>query len=305
MSSSSESRPVRFRDRVVYVISRAVLAGVNMLPERPAYWLVGAVGRLFFRCSKKRQRYALRILRNAYPDRPDGELLKLARVATGNVFKVSLDTVRVIPWLDSGKIEERLDFDELHGLPQPPFFGLTAHLGSWEMAAISGALLRGETHGIARPFGNPLLNAFICDNRRRAGFNTHPKRGGIRALIRALAQGHVGLQAVDQRQRLRGVRAPFFGEMASCDRSAVALALRKGYPLAVGGVVRVGPGFRFRGVLTEPFRPEPTGDPEADLLRVVTEVNQRLEQLILAHPEQYLWIHNRYRDKPRSHESAS
>ena len=300
MGSSSVQRPVRVRDRVVYALGRAALFAVNLLPERPAYEIVGAVGRLYFRCSKKRQRYALRFLGNAYPDRSERELLDLGRVATGNIFKVSLDMVRVIPWLEKGRLEERLDFDELHNLPEPPFLGLAAHLGSWEMAAFAAALLRGETHGIARAFRNPLLNRFIVDNRRRAGFIVHPKRGGIRSLVRALEAGCVGLQAVDQRQRLRGVMAPLFGEMASSERAAAVLALRKGYPMAVGGVVRVGPGFRFRGVLTEPFHVEPTGDFEADVTRVVTEVNRRLEQLILAHPEQYLWIHNRYRDRDKS-----
>lgn len=301
-----EARPVRVRDRLVYAIGRATMSVVNRLPELPAYWLVGAVGRLYFRCSKRRQRYALRYLRNAYPDRSDKELLTLGRVATGNVFKVSLDTMRVIPWLQSGRLSERLDFGGLENSPEEgPFLGLTAHLGSWEVGAIAMAMLRGESHVIARAFRNPLLNDFIMGNRRKAGLFVHPKRGGIKELIKALDRGCVGMQVVDQHQRLRGVRAPVFGQEASCERAAAVLAVRKRYPIFIAAVARVGPGFRFRGFGFEPFYAEVTGDFEADVVRTVTEVNRRLEQLILDHPEQYLWIHNRYRDKPRTDDQAS
>lgn len=299
MSAAERRAPVRLRHRIVYVAGRAALLAVNLLPEKPAYWAMGAVGRLYFRFAKRRRGYALRMLRNAYGNtRSDAELLRIASTATANVFKVVLDTIRVIPWLRSGRLHERLDFADLHRLPQPPFIGLTAHLGSWEMAAISGALLRGEAHGIARVFKNPLLNAFILENRRGAGLVIHQRRGGVRALARALEQGHVGLQVVDQHQRLRGVRVPFFGAPASTERSAVVLALRKGYPLVVGAVVRVGSGFRFCGVLADPLPVQPTGDFAADVRRIATEMNRRLEQLVLAHPDQYLWIHNRYRDRP-------
>jgi KDO2-lipid IV(A) lauroyltransferase len=90
--------------------------------------------------------------------------------------------------------------------------------------------------------------------------------------------------------------APFFGRMASCERAAVSLALRAGYPVVVGAAVRVGSGFRFQMVWSPPFVPQRSGDREADLLAAVTQVNARLEQLIVAHKEQYLWIHDRYRD---------
>ena len=112
--------------------------------------------------------------------------------------------------------------------------------------------------------------------------------------------GGVGLQVVDQNQRLRGVFAPFFGRIASCERAAVSLALRRGYPIVVGAALRRGCGFRFDLVAAEPFSPQKTGDKQRDLLQAVSEVNRRLEQLIRRAPEQYLWIHDRYRTQPEA-----
>jgi KDO2-lipid IV(A) lauroyltransferase len=103
---------------------------------------------------------------------------------------------------------------------------------------------------------------------------------------------------VDQNQRLRGVFAPFFGEIASCERGAVTLALRRGYPIIVGVALRIGRGFRFELVTADPFVLEHTGDKQKDLYAGVVRVNQAIEGLVRRAPEQYLWIHDRYRTQP-------
>ncbi|MFY9342055.1 MAG: lysophospholipid acyltransferase family protein, partial [Planctomycetota bacterium] len=182
---------------------------------------------------------------------------------------------------------------------RPPFLGLTAHLGNWEVAAIAVAQAAGTAHGIARVSRNPLLQRWILGNRERGGLVIHPRRGGVRDLAQALAKGGVGLQVVDQNQRLRGVFAPFFGETASCERAAVSLALRRGYPILVGAAIRRGVGFRFELIAVEPFTLARTGDRAADLLAGVTRVNRAIEELVRRAPEQYLWIHDRYRTKDR------
>ena len=76
----------------------------------------------------------------------------------------------------------------------------------------------------------------------------------------------------------------------------MSLALRHGYPMLVGGAVRVGRGFRFRMVVGPRITLERTGDRELDLRNAVEAVNRGLERMLTAYPEQYLWIHDRYRD---------
>ncbi len=293
---------VRLRDRLEYAVLRAALGFTNLVPDPVAYGFVSMLGRIYFRCSPRRQRYGLRLLRNAYPTgKSDGELLKLARVATGNVFKVSVDMVRAIPLVNKGRFMERVELgDQAKKFPESPFLLLTGHLGAWEMIAIATAQLNGESHAIARAFKNPLLQAYVRGNREKVGYHVHPKRGGIRGLIRAMERGCVGIQAVDQNQRLRGVFVPFFGEVASTERAAATLALRKGYPMVVASIIRIGGGFRFRFVADEPFHAKSTGNLNADVTATAAEINRRLERHILASPEQYLWIHDRYRRRPES-----
>jgi len=97
---------------------------------------------------------------------------------------------------------------------------------------------------------------------------------------------------------------PFFGRVASCERSAATLAVRRGYPLLVGCALRVGGRFRFRLVAGPPFVPERTGDVEADVLAAVRRINEHAEDLVRRFPDQYLWIHDRYRTRPPAERSA-
>ena len=277
---------------------------LGSLPETFAYAGIAALGRLYFRCSRKRQRYALEFLRQAYPEgKGDAELRRIGRVATGNFLKVSMDMIRVHRLLAAGKLEERIDgIEEL----RRRFGGkgvliVTGHLGSWEAGGFAMALATKETHAIVRVFKNPLLQGFIERTRRAAGLHIHSRRGGIRGLARALRRGAVCLQVVDQNQRLRGAFVPFFGRIASTERSAATLAVRQGYRVAMCSCIRTGVGFRFEIRFHREFEPEPVldGDTSAAVLRLVRKINAGLEEAILAAPEQYCWIHERYRTQPK------
>jgi KDO2-lipid IV(A) lauroyltransferase len=294
---------VRGSDRLVYWLARAAIGAAARVPQWLGYTCADSLGRLFFRCDRRRRGYALRLLGNAFPQLGERELLRIGSRATGNLFKVPLDMARLTRLLArGGRIETVLDYGQArqHLAIARPWLGLSAHLGNWEMAAIGVAQFVGTAEAVGRIARNPLLERWILANRNRGGLTIHPRRGGIRGLAKALEAGQVGLMVVDQNQRLRGVFAPFFGEIASCERGAVTLALRRGYPIVVGVALRRGRGFRFDFVTAEPFVLERTGDKQKDLYAAVVRVNQVIEGLVRRAPEQYLWIHDRYRTQPRA-----
>ena len=130
----------------------------------------------------------------------------------------------------------------------------------------------------------PLLRVFADDFSQACGERLHaaPESGGA---LPAGTAGRFDPRAVER------VLAPSLAHGESVnDRH-----------LRHGGQ-RVGPGFRFRGMLVEVIHVTPTGDREADIERVTAQVNRGLEKLILRHPEQYLWIHDRYRKSSKSEE---
>jgi Kdo2-lipid IVA lauroyltransferase/acyltransferase len=293
---------VRFSDRCVYWIARFAIGAAARVPEWIGYRLAAGLGRLWFRLDGRRRRYASKFLKQAYPELSEREHMRLGSSATANLFMVPLDMARLTRLLAGGGrvadvMECRVSRPHFNQIPKP-FLGLTAHLGSWEVGAVGVAELVGGAHGIARVTKNPQLNEWILKNRENGGLVIHPRRGGFRSMARALEDGSAGLQVVDQNQRLRGVYAPFFGKVASCERAAMSLALRCGYPVIIAAALRRGYRFRFELIFGESFTPENTGNKQQDLLRAVTRVNQALERMIRRAPEQYLWIHDRYRTQP-------
>ena len=295
---------ITIKHRLEYAVARSVILGVRFLPESLAYRGISALGQLWFLCSKRRQGYALKFLRQAYPEgKTDRELLALARCATGNFGKVLLDMLRIHRFLRNGTFEqyiEGMDGIREH-LGKGPMLVLSGHLGSWEAGAIALALARDEAHMIVRHFKNPLVQRFIENSRLAAGMHLHPRRGGFRPLATALKNGAVAVHAVDQNQRLRGLFVPFFGKIASTERAAATLAVRRGYPVAICTFARVGWGFRFRAVIHEVIQMEVPTDKQdiaPEVRRLVIRINRAIEKAILAYPEQYLWVHDRYRTQP-------
>ena len=305
----SASPRIRLRDRLVYAAARLAIGVTARVPQAIGYRAAAALGHAWFRLDGRRRRYAARFLRQAYPELSEREHMRLGAAATASLFKVPLDMARLTRLLArGGDLSEVVDCreveQEIEGV-QRPFFALSGHLGGWEVAAAAMGAIAGPAHGIARITKNPLLNGWLARTRGAVGLNIYPRRGGFRDLARAMAQGGIGLQVVDQNQRLRGVFAPFFGKVASCERAAASLAIRRGYPLVFTAAIRKGVGFRFE-MITEPtFVPERTGDKAADLQRAVEQINERLERMIRRAPEQYVWIHDRYRTQPGAGDAPS
>ena len=295
------SRPTLFH-RVTYYAARAGIFAVSLLPERLAYSALGAVGAFYLRCSSRRRAIGDANLALALPDSTPAERFRILQRSTANSFQNVLDMVWSLRLLAKGRLLERVDVTEYRDTvtTPPPWIGCAAHLGSWEVAATSLAALGHECHALGRMPKNPLTAAFLRRSREAAGFVLHPRRGGIRPLARALAEGKVGLQVIDQNQRLRGVFVPLFGRLASTERSAATLAVRRGYPLYVGVAVRLENRFRFRFEVVGPMFPDLREGESVDeaVRRICAELNRALEGLMVRHADQYLWIHDRYRTRP-------
>ncbi|MEZ5990116.1 MAG: lysophospholipid acyltransferase family protein [Planctomycetota bacterium] len=296
-------------DLLAWIPTRALIALLAWAPERPVYGLVAAAGRLWFRLAGARRTIALANLRLALGDGRDAAALTaLGRRATGEVFRVLVDVARTPRLLRSGGFARRVEDHELaeaaaEAARLAPGRGpiiCSPHLGSWEAGSFLLARQFGELDVIARPMPNPWLQRWLVANRSRAGQRIHPRRGGIRALRRGLRRGAAAVFLPDQNQRIGGIFVPVFGKMAACDRSPAGLALLGGHPIIVAAMLRDGPGYRFRARIARVFLPAqlPGEDREAAITRTTRDIHAAVETLIRETPEQYFWVHNRYRTRP-------
>lgn len=184
---------------------------------------------------------------------------------------------------------------------------LAPHLGNWE---IFGRCLGFDGivfHVLIRPLENPYLAEYLRKEREGLGSKLYPRRGGFRELMAALESRSFIALFPDQNQRKRGIFVDWFGRKAATDRSPAFLALQYQAPVVVGTLLRVGKfsNFRFELKVSRVTFPPKTGDREADLLAYTESIHRVMEELIRQRPEQYFWVHNRYRTRPPEEEQKT
>lgn len=172
---------------------------------------------------------------------------------------------------------------------------VTGHVGNWEWGAVVGGML-GDVEGlIARPLDNPLIDRFIRDIRESTGATVWDKLGSMRRALGALRAGKAIVAVVDQDGGRKGTPAPFLGKDSSTMSGPVDLAIRTGAPLFVGAMMRdPGPG-RFVMISKRVHWPDADADPETERSRLAADINADLSEIIRSYPEQWIWIHRRWK----------
>jgi len=172
---------------------------------------------------------------------------------------------------------------------------VTGHIGLWELAGAWSAWRGWRRVAIARPFANPLMDAWVRRLREGFGQEIRSRSEALLLALRALRRGEGFGMLADHDGGASGAPVPFFGRMASTIPTAADLALSTGVPIIVFALLREGP-LRYRAVITEPFAPDPDApDPATERLRLLAEMNRRLEDLIRLAPEQWVWSHRRWK----------
>ncbi|MBI4229542.1 MAG: lysophospholipid acyltransferase family protein [Planctomycetes bacterium] len=179
-----------------------------------------------------------------------------------------------------------------------PTILVTGHLGNWEYAIWALRRVGILFTGIERPLDNPLLGDYLNRKRRTRIAGLIPQEGALRRMLRLLQEGKpIGL-LVDQDAGRHGRFVPFFGRTASTLDTPAALALRTGAWILPIGLQRArrSPWYRFR--FAPPIVPRPTGDRDADIHDLTSRYTAAVEALIRLAPEQWLWMHRRWRTRP-------
>ena len=174
--------------------------------------------------------------------------------------------------------------------PRPRVF-VTAHLGSWEMALmIARTVVGGRGAVIARGVDNPFLNAIVRRIRFRRDSEWIEKRGAVPEALDRLRTGESIGMLIDENGGQRGPFVDFFGRSASTRKTPALLSLMTGAPIVVGAALRREDGpFLIRLAELEP---------EGSVVELTAAINAILERWIREDPEQWRWIHWRWRTRP-------
>lgn len=178
---------------------------------------------------------------------------------------------------------------------------LTAHVGNWELSsAVLADWLDKPLYAVAKPPKNYYFSKHVQAVRESRGVFVLPRRGAMHEAPKVLASHAVLGMLLDQRARTKPVLAPFFGRPARCDRSAGVLLRRMSTPMLFVASERLegdeapakdGPYFRLTLGPLLPAKEFAGSRPE----EIATRINREFERMILARPDQYLWLHDRFK----------
>lgn len=182
---------------------------------------------------------------------------------------------------------------------------LTGHYGNWELVGFVLTALGFPLVAVMRPLDNPYINEFLMGVRARRGLRLLYKKGASQSAQDVLNAGGILGFIADQNAGHKGLFVDFFGHKASTYKSIGLLAMQHSVPIMVGYARRLSPRFQYEVGVNRIIRPEEWADRPEPLLWITQEYTRAIEDLVREAPEQYLWIHRRWKSRPKEEKRTS
>jgi KDO2-lipid IV(A) lauroyltransferase len=286
-----------------YNIARIFFAALGRLPRPLALQLGRALTYAAYLAGWKLRRVGELNLQMAFPAMAGDDRRSLLRRSIVNLGRHLAEFSR-FSIATPEALRRSIDYRGLENLEAARARGrgvliITAHLGAWELLGFGLFALGYPFNFLVRRIENPAIERAVEDIRTRFGNRTIDKRNAVRSMVLTLREGGLLGLAVDINMvRDKGIFVDFFGVRASTTFMAAKLALRTGaavIPIFVPWEER-----RRRYVLDigAPLSVEPSGDEKEDIRRLTIAYTRAVEDYIRRYPDQWLWIHKRWRTQP-------
>ncbi len=176
---------------------------------------------------------------------------------------------------------------------------LTGHIGGWEVGSFAHAIYGHPMHIVVRDIDNPLIDRLARQYRERFGNVTIDGRRYARTFLRILRSGGtVGVLADTNVTPPRGIFVPFFGVMACTGTAIAKLAWHTDAAVVPGYTIWDGTLLKYRIVFQPALKLQKSDNEEADIIANTAMYNRVLEGTIREYPEQWLWVHRRWKQRP-------
>lgn len=292
------------RHRLEGAAAAAVSGVVRRLPRRVALGIGRAVGRVWGSLDGRHRRIAVENLRSAFPDWDARRLDSVARGVYAHFGAVLFDLL----WVEGRSASELAALVEVEGEENVRaaiacgrgLIYCAAHIGNWEVHALALAAMHGPLSVVARPLDNPALDARLCALRTATGNKVIYKRRALANVLGELRGGRGVAMLLDQNvQEADGIFVDFFGRKAATTTVAAALALKTGCTLLPAWTELL-PDGRYRLHYEAPLEVRLDAERDAEVARLTQVLAARTESWIRRAPEQWLWLHRRWKTQPRA-----
>ena len=276
---------------ILYMLARFI---VLIVPLKAAYWIAGGIASLCY-CFWRSAREVLKEnLRNVFVRWPEREISECVR-ANFIQFGRFLADFFYLSKLDSSNISRFIEVENESYIEQVKVqkrgvIALGAHLGNWELGAVTLALLGHRVGAVVLGHKHAGVDAIFVGQRAKKGVQVIPVGRAGRDSYRMLLRGDMVAILGDRDVTAHGVKMPFFGKPAFFPRGMAVLAVRTGANILPGFVIRQKNG-RYKFLFEKPFRANlsmNSGDSEKDVLEKWVKI---LEKYVVLYPEQWFMYH--------------
>lgn len=302
------------RSSFEYFLARWAAVFLEALPIEVA-WLMGrAVGRLAYLLDLRHRRVGARNLRRVYPELTPRQVRARLRRVYDHLGKVMVEMVRVPRMLTKAgnprqarnggmRVNRLLTLHNFEKVQQACRSGkgvifVTAHLGNWEITGAAMAIMGLPMYCVARTMDNPLLDRYIMRLREVRGQKILKKHGSIREALSLLKSGERLGIIVDQNAPVDNVFVEFLGEKAAVTRGVASLALKTDCVVFPGFSYRSNGSAHHEVFAGDPIEVPEEGGREYKIHVITQQYTKVIERWIREHPDQWLWIHNRWKTRP-------
>lgn len=286
-----------------YLIARSLLTVFGWLPLRTALFVGARLGRCAYYFSSRLRRTGLRNLELAFPDLDQSERGRLLRGCFENLGRL-LGVFSQFATAETQQLQSMIKCEGLEHLDSARASGrgvilFTGHVGAWELSSFALSLFGYPLSFLVRRIDNPKIETLVDDRRERLGNRTIDKRSAAREMLQMMQSGGtlgilVDLNTLDR----EGIFVDFFCVPASTTFMLAKLALRTDALVLPVFAPWDPQSRRFLLKVGEPLTVERSGNDEDDVRLLTQLFTGVVEEYVRRYPDQWLWIHRRWKTRP-------
>ncbi|MGH9815519.1 MAG: lysophospholipid acyltransferase family protein [Candidatus Acidiferrales bacterium] len=286
-----------------YMAAWTVLKSLGALPRPVARATGAAIARLAYSLRPPLQRAAIVNLRIAFPDWNHAKRRKVIRSLVRHMGWMAAEFSQ-FPKYTRENIERVVllegfeNFDAARQRGKGVLF-LTGHTGAWELAPFAQALYGNPLRFLVRPLDNQRVDRLVNAYRCSGGNQPIDKNNSARAMLNILRQGGtVGILTDQNTSREEGIFVDFFGVPACTTSGLARIALRTDAAVVPGFLHWDANLGKYRLCLHPAIALSRTGNEDADIRENTSRFTRAIEDFARAYPDQWLWVHKRWKTRP-------
>ncbi|NUQ65882.1 MAG: lysophospholipid acyltransferase family protein [Pirellulales bacterium] len=302
-------QPQRVVDYLVYVIVRLFICVVQAISLETGRQLAGGLAWLMADALRVRGKVVDENLRHALPGLSDRQRRRLARRMWEHLFLLVIEVAHAPRKIHETNWRQFVRLKDVRPLvaqllTDRPIIIVTAHFGNFEAGGYLLGILGFPTFAIARTLDNRYLNRFVNRFRGVTGQYIVPKNGGYDQILDVLGQGGTLSLLADQYAGRKGCWVQFFHRPASAHKAIALLALEHQALVAVTYARRLEHPMRFEMCCAAMADPRDPGFSLGSIPALTQWYTSQMEDFIARWPEQYWWIHRRWKDTRKKKSTA-